>query len=191
MTVAAQHITIDDLLRLGADARVEVSEGEIVEMTPVGGLHNWIAKQIVLLLEAYVQAHQSGLVFTDSLLYILREDDTGIRLARVPDVSYVAKRDIPADWDFERPFPGAPTLAVEVMSPDDQFEDVVKKVQDYMQEGTAEVWVVLPRQRTIYRYRRGESAVQTYREDATMDVGALFPGLVLDCAEIFKLPDLD
>ncbi|MBN2303502.1 MAG: Uma2 family endonuclease, partial [Anaerolineae bacterium] len=80
--------------------------------------------------------------------------------------------------------------AVEVMSPDDQFEDVVDKISDYFEAGTAEVWVVLPRQKALYRYRRGESQVQTYRESDSMDVSALFPGLTLALVDIFKLPDL-
>jgi Uma2 family endonuclease len=190
MTIATQRPTIDDLLRLGSDARIEVVEGEIIEMAPVGGLHNWIAKNIAWMLEEYVKTHKLGLVFTDALLYILATDEeSSIRRARVPDASFIRKAEILADWDFERPYPGAPTLAVEVMSPDDQIEDVIAKVQEYLDSGTSEVWVVLPRQKTVYRYFRGESQVQTYRDDDTIDVSILFPDLTL--ADIFALPDLD
>lgn len=187
---APQTLSVDDLMRLGSDARIEVVEGEIIEMSPVGGLHNWIAKRITWMLETYVQQHKTGLIFTDSLLYVLSSVDAEVRKARVPDASFLHKDDIPAGWDFERPCPGAPTLAVEVMSPDDQFEDVVDKISDYFEAGTAEVWVVLPRQKALYRYRRGESQVQTYRESDSMDVSALFPGLTLALVDIFKLPDL-
>jgi len=190
MAVLARPLTVDDLLRLGSDARVEVVRGEVVEMMPVGGLHNWVAKRIAWTLDAYVEEHKSGLVFTDSLLYVLSAEEDSVRIARVPDASYVRKADIPAGWDFERPYPGAPTLAVEVMSPDDQFEDVVQKVGDYFAAGTAEVWVVLPRQKTLYRYRQGQSVVETYRADETMDASDLFPGLALALADVFKLPDL-
>ncbi len=33
-------VTLDDLMALGEDARVEVINGEVVEMAPVGGLHH-------------------------------------------------------------------------------------------------------------------------------------------------------
>jgi hypothetical protein len=66
---------------------------------------------------------------------------------------------------------------------------VIAKVQEYLDSGTSEVWVVLPRQKTVYRYFRGESQVQTYRDDDTIDVSILFPDLTL--ADIFALPDLD
>jgi Uma2 family endonuclease len=137
-----------------------------------------------------VEEHKSGLVFTDSLLYVLFAEEDSVRIARVPDASYIRKADIPTDWDFERPYPGAPTLAVEVMSPDDQFEDVVQKVGDYFMAGTAQVWVVLPRQKAIYRYRQGQSVVETYRAGETMDASELFPGLALALDEVFRLPDL-
>lgn len=190
MAVMARPLTVDDLLRLGSDARVEVVGGEVVTMTPVGGLHNWIAKRIAWALDAYMAEHKSGLVFTDSLLYVLSEKDDSVRIARVPDASYIRTADIPADWDFERPYPGAPTLAVEVISPDDQFEDVVQKVGDYFAAGTAEVWVALPRQKALYRYRQGQSVVETYRAGESMDASDLFPGLALALAEVFTLPDL-
>ena len=190
MATVTRTLTVDDVMKLGSDARVEVVEGEIIEMTPVGGLHNLIAKNILLALDTHVKTHRSGIVFTDSLLYVLSEQE-GVRMARVPDVSFVRKEDIPSAWNMERPFPGAPTLAVEVMSPDDQIEDVVQKVSDYFDAGTAEVWVVLPRQKVLYRYWHGESQVQTYGVSDSMDVSALFPGLTLALADVFALPQLD
>ena len=190
MTTTTRTLTIDDLMRLGSDARVEVQNGELIEMTPVGGLHSLIAKNILQRLDTHVQAQRSGIVFTDGFLYVLSITEEGVRKARVPDVSFVRKADIPADWDIEQPFPGAPTLAVEVMSPDDLFEDVVQKVHEYFEAGTQEVWVVLPRQQSLYRYHQRGSQVAVYHSTDTLDVGELFPGLSLPLAEIFVLPDL-
>ncbi len=190
MAVLARPLTVDDLLRLGSDARVEVVRGEVVEMTPVGGQHVLIVDNIYRLLYATVSDHRLGYLFTDNLLYILAESDDGVRVARAPDVSFIHRDHLVSDWDIERPYPGAPTLVVEVMSPDDQFEDVVQKVEDFFAAGTAEVWVVLPRQKTLYRYRQGQSVVETYRAGESMDASDLFPGLALALADVFKLPDL-
>lgn len=190
MAVLARPLTVDDLLRLGSDARVEVVRGEVVAMTPVGGQHVLIVDNIYRMLYATVSDHRLGYLFTDNLLYILAEGDDGVRVARAPDVSFIQRDHLVSTWDIERPYPGAPTLAVEVMSPDDQFEDVVQKVGDYFAAGTTEVWVVLPRQRAVYRYCQGRSVVETYRTGESMDASALFPGLALALADVFKLPDL-
>lgn len=191
MPPATRTVSLDDLLRLGSDARIEVVRGEIIEMMPVGGRHVFIVDNIYRLLYATVARDKLGYLFTDNLLYILSASDDEVRVARSPDVSFIQKDEIVQNWDVDRPYPGAPTLAVEVMSPDDQFEDVVDKVQDYFGAGTREVWVVLPRLQTVYRYRRGESQVQTYRAPGELDAGELFPGLVLPLADLFKLPNLD
>lgn len=68
MATALRAPTISDLMRLGSDARVEVANGEVMELAPVGGLHNLIAKNVLRALDEYVEQHQSGVVFTDSLL---------------------------------------------------------------------------------------------------------------------------
>lgn len=190
MAVMARPLTVDDLLRLGSDARVEVVGGEVVTMTPVGGQHVLIVDNIYRLLYTTVSSRKLGYLFTDNLLYILAEGDDGVRVARSPDVSFIHRAHLVSDWDIERPYPGAPTLAVEVISPDDQFEDVVQKVGDYFAAGTAEVWVALPRQKALYRYRQGQSVVETYRAGESMDASDLFPGLALALAEVFTLPDL-
>lgn len=191
MTTATRAPTVDDLLRLGSDARIEVKEGEIVEMSPTGGRHVFIVDNLYRLVYPVVSGGKLGYLFTDNLLYVLSGESDEVRTARAPDVSFIHKADLVPDWDVDRPYPGAPTLAVEVMSPDDQFEEVVQKIHEYFGAGTAEVWVVLPRQKAVYRYRRGESQVQTYRETDTLDAAPLFPGLTLALPDVFKLPELE
>jgi Uma2 family endonuclease len=190
MTAATRTFTVDDLIKLGPDARVEVTGGELVEMTPTGGRHVFIVDNLYRLLYPTVEKNRLGYLFTDNLLHVLSASEESVRIARAPDVSFIHRDDVKHDWNVDRPYPAAPTLAVEVMSPDDQIEDVVRKVQEYLDAGTTEVWVVLPREQVVYRYRRGESQVQTYRAPETMDVGALFPGLMLPLADVFALPDL-
>lgn len=183
-------ITEEELLALGSEARVEIVEGEIVTMPPVGGLHHFIAGNIHDEVKSRARASQAGYVFMDGLIYLLQREGPGLHGARVPDVSYVHKTDIPAGWDIQRPFPGAPTLAVEVMSPQDDIEDVVRKVNEYLAAGSAEVWVVLPESRQVYRYQHGESQVTIYKGGDTLDASALLPGLRLALADIFAVPDL-
>jgi Uma2 family endonuclease len=179
------YVTEADLDALGSDARVEIVNGEIVEMSPVGALHHIVGGNIHDLLKAHVKANRLGWVFMDGVIYYLKHDGPRLYQARVPDVSFVRRESIPGNWNIEKPLPIAPTLAVEVMSPDDKIEEVIEKVGEYLDAGTEQVWVVFPRAKEVQQYRRGDSQVHLYRTGDSIDVTALFPGLSLSLVEIF------
>src|SRR5438105_13544496 len=126
-------ITEADLLRLGAhDQWVEVVNGELVATSPSGVLHVIIAGNVYRVLYAFVTEHKLGYVCMDSLIFVLLRNPEGkIIKSRIPDTSFVRKGRLPKDFDLSRPFPGAPDLAIEVMSPDDSAEDLLAKIRDY------------------------------------------------------------
>ena len=186
-------LTEDDLMRLGADARVEIIDGEVVEMSPVGMLHHFIAGNIYDLLKPFVIRNALGYVFMDGLICLLdKEPGGGLRGAQVPDVCFIRKGHILKDFDISRPFPGSPDLAVEVMSPDDTGEEVLKKVRKYLEKGTEQVWVVYPQQEEVHQYLASSPDVlPIYRaKDAVLEAETLFPGLKLTVGDFFILPDL-
>lgn len=180
-----------ELMALSSDARVEVIDGELVEMNPVGGEHHDITGNIYDILKLFAKANRLGRVYMDGLLYLMNRKSGGLRGAFVPDVSYIARASIPKDWDRKKPFPGAPTLAVEVVSPGDDSEMLLKKVRTYLKSGTAQVWVVYPDTQEIHQYRADTPhTVKVYTGDAVMVVADLLPGLTTTASMCFELPDL-
>lgn len=110
-------VTLEDIMKLGEDARVEVINGVLVEMAPVGGLHHVVTGNIYRPVDAYVLESELGAVFMDGLLYLMNEKDRYLRGSFVPDVSFIRTENIPLNWNLSLPFPGVPDLAVEVISP--------------------------------------------------------------------------
>ncbi|MBK8030609.1 MAG: Uma2 family endonuclease [Chloroflexi bacterium] len=188
--IQEKYVDEDALLRLDPDKTYEVIDGELVEMAPVGGLHHMIAGNIHDLIKLHVKVHKLGLVFMDSFIYLLSRDAEQLRGSQIPDVSYIRKQDIPADWEIRRPFPGAPTLAVEVVSPGDDPNLLLKRVRKYLEYGTHQVWVVFPDGKEVHQYRRGADVIRVYTGGDTMEIEDLFPGLTLTLTEIFAMPDL-
>jgi Uma2 family endonuclease len=189
----AEHeklMTEAELMALGEDARVEIVDGEIVEMTPNGILHLFVGGNVYDVVKPFVVEHGLGYVFSDGLICILDITQRGIKGAQVPDVCFIRKGRIPKDFDLSRPFPGAPDLAVEVVSPGDDVNKLLKRVRKYLDFGTEQVWVIYPEVREVHQYRRGSDMIQVYKDTGQMDVEALFPGLVLMLEAIFKLPEL-
>lgn len=183
-------VTLKDLLSLGSDVQVEVIDGEIVLMSPVGVLHHIIVSNILRILDAFVNLHELGSVFPDGLLYLMHGQAKRLKDSFVPDVSFIRNENFPANWDISKPHPGTPNLAVEVVSPGDDANKLQTKVRNYLDKGTEQVWVVYPETKEVHQYRREGTPelVRIYREHEKIDADALFPGLDLSLDMVFKLP---
>ncbi len=103
----------------------------------------------------------------------------------VPDVAYLSYADLPAKAPrelVEVPL-GAPTVAVEILSPGDRRADVADKLATYLAAGTAAVIVVDPRLRTIAVHDRGGALSLGPGEQLTH---AALPGFALDVRALFE-----
>ena len=78
------------------------------------------------------------------------------------DLAYASAKLVAATPEDQSFFDGAPVLAVEILSPSDQLEDIVAKVDSYL-EAASTVWVVNPYFRTIAVHRPGQPC-QTLNE---------------------------
>lgn len=188
--IQAKFVDEDVLLRLDPDKTYEVIDGELVEMSPVGMEHHSIVMNILRILDAFVHSKRIGAIFPDGLIYLLDAEGKHLRGAQVPDLSFVRKGSLPKDWDTKRPYPGAPTLAVEVVSPGDDPNLLLKRVRKYLEYGTDQVWVVFPDGKEVHQYRRGADVIRVYTGADTMEIDDLFPGLTLTLTDIFAMPDL-
>lgn len=150
-------------------------------MTPTGGLHGVIVARITMALGQFVEAHDLGCVLGA---------ETGFKLAtapdtvRAPDVAFVRRERIPAAGPPEKFWPGAPDLAVEVLAPDDRIHDVDEKVDDWVQGGTREVWIVNPRRRTLTVHRLDQPHL-TLQETDSLSGGDLLPEWICQVATFF------
>ena len=186
----AKLMTEAELMALGGDARVEILDGEVIEMSPNGLQHHIIIANIQRLLDACVNENGLGMVFPDGLLYVLDASARGVKGAQVPDVSFIRKGRLSPDYDLRRPFPGAPDLAVEVVSPGDDVAVLLYRVRRYLAFGTEQVWVVYPEQGELHQYLRDDPRVVTWQRGETLDAGALLPGFTLPLDGVFRLPGM-
>lgn len=149
-------------------------------MSPGGFEHGCVTMDIGAPLREFVNRKSLGKVTgAETGFCIARDPDT----VRAPDVGFVRAERVPAE-PVKGYFPGAPDLAVEVLSPDDRASEVLAKVQDWLGAGCRRVWVVDPRTRTVTVYRsRSEIAVLSESERLSDD--ELLPGFQLAVAEIF------
>src|ERR1700685_3471988 len=147
--------------------------------------HALMQRLIATQLGAWADADRHGRVGTEWRFRIAPARTIGRPL--VPDVSFLSYAALPAHApidDVEVPL-GAPTVAVEILSPDDRRRNVAHKVAVYLSAGTAAVVIVDPRQRTIFVHdrdgvrelRAGDALEHASVPGFSLDVGALFARL--------------
>lgn len=186
----ARTLSLEALLALDESIRIEIIAEEIVPMPAAGGVHHMIAANIYRLLDRYVSVRDIGLMLFDGFTYLMYSPAGRLKDSYVPDVSFLSAQNIPAGWEVEKPHPGTPDVAVEIMSPGDDAELLLTKIRTYLEKGTQQVWVIYPRLREVHQYLRSEPArIRLYRGDESVDAEALFPGIEgLTLPAIFKLP---
>lgn len=160
--------------------RYELVRGFLVRDQPPGFDHGAILVNVAQALHAWARQENAGTVSGGDPGYKLQ---SGPDTVRAPDVSFV-RRD---RFDGARPigfFDGAPDLAVEVMSPNDRMGDVLDKVSDYFEAGAAQVWVVVPRNRTVMVHRSLQDVAVLNERDTLVGDGPM-TGLQIPIVDIF------
>lgn len=176
-----QLLTADELARMADDGvRHDLIEGELVEMSRPKPRHGRVAARLIRLIDGHAQAQQLGDVFTEAGFVLARNPD----VVRGPDVAFVAARRLQDD-DLDEYIDGAPDLAVEIVSPNDNAADLRELIDLYFVAGARLVWVVYPMFRTIEVYRPDNSAT-VLRADDSLDGEAILPGFSAPVRALFE-----
>lgn len=184
MATSTPPMTADDLLRLPrGQHRYELVEGTLITMSPAGFEHGEIGSELLRILRNHCKSRNLGVVVgPDTGLLLQRDPD----LVRSPDVSFVRKARLPATPVLKF-FPGAPDLAVEVVSPIDTVDDLTDRIDDYFRNDTSVVWIVKPRTRTVEVLRAGRPEA-ILRDQDTLTDDQLLPGFAVRVADLFQWP---
>ena len=159
--------------------RAELVNGEVIEKMPPGFDHGDFALTIGSLLKAHVRKHSLGRVSVEGGFRLSRNPD----VVRSPDVSFVVAAQLEGQ-NTQGFIEGAPTLAVEVVSPGDLASEVDAKVQEYLAAGTLAVWVVYPKTGSVVVFTPDETRV-CLRQHMLRGEPVL-PGFEIAVSEIFE-----
>jgi Uma2 family endonuclease len=160
-----QPVTAEELWEMGDIGRCELVEGEIRMMAPAGAEHGDLALGIASRIRLYVEQHQLGRAYgAETGFIIARNPDT----VRAPDVAFVKAARLPSH-PIRGYFPGAPDLAVEVLSPNDAMSEVLEKVEQWLAAGATSVWVVDPPNQSIQIYRQNKQVLRYGGDDVIRD----------------------
>lgn len=175
-----RRATAEELLAMPDDGRRwELVRGELRSMSPAGSEHGAVAIRLGALLAAHILQRRLGVPFgAETGFTLARKPDT----VRAPDFAFVRAERVPHRLPRGY-FPGAPDLAVEVVSPGDTAAEVEEKAHCWLAHGTVLVWVVSPAKQTVTAYRAADVRVLHAADDLTAD--DLLPGFRCAVGDLF------
>jgi Uma2 family endonuclease len=165
----------------GSDRRYELIRGELKVMSPGKPLPGIVCARIAAALTNFVEAKKLGMAFGAETGFVVERDpDTVLGV----DASFVSRERLAAVEDWDKFFPFAPDLAVEVLSPSNTAKEINEKVAFYFAAGSRAVWVINPKRRTAVVYT-SPSEFRTLNEQDTLGGGDVLPGFELKLSELF------
>ncbi len=160
--------------------RYELVDGEVVELTFPTPIHNLTVGRVYKLLEQFVDEHRLGMVFPSDTGFVLSREPATLR---GPDVTFITAERA-TGLDLRANIPGAPDLAIEVISPTDTILEMRRKVDQYLAAGCSTVWVLDPEKREVEVYEPGARPRVLVAEDQ-LECPELLPGFAVRVDELF------
>lgn len=166
--------------------RMELTkDGELIIMSPTGGEAGRKNFNLYLDLGNWNRQIKLGEAFDSSTVFVL---PNGAR--RSPDVSWIRLE----RWNTltvkeKEGFPPiAPDFVIELVSPSDlknqRYEDLQKKMQEYLDNGVQFGWLIEPAAKTVEIFKLGQQ-VKILNNPQTLSGEDVLPGFTLDLNEIF------
>lgn len=180
--------TIEDLCRVPGNGKAEIINGELVMMSPTGGLPGYAASEIFVSLREYARRTKTGHAVPDNVGFIVNLPH---RTSFSPDAAfYIGKLSM-------KFCEGAPVFAVEVRSENDYGlvaeREIASKRADYFAAGTLVVWDVDLLSDSVVRVYRASDPDKptTYRRGELAEAEPAVPGWSMPVDDLFHLSRID
>jgi len=166
----------------------EVVNGELVMSPKNNWYHGRICTRLIIAIGNFVKEHRLGAVLDSSTGFWMCN-----RNCRAPDVSFVPKSRLeslgfqPSERRF---FPGAPDLAIEILSPNNTRAEIDERLKDFFASGTQIAWVIDPENETV-EVCHAPTQRKLVGSGAFLEGEHLLPGFQFPIANLFKDWDWD
>ena len=179
---ARTEATVDDLYRVPDNGKAELVGGELVLMSPTGGVPGRVGGEIYASLREYERRTGTGYAFPDNVGFIVNLPN---RRSFSPDAAFYTGQLRGGQF-----LDGAPIFAVEVRSENDYGplaeREMATKRADYFAAGTLVVWDVdVLRDRVVRVYRASDPQHPVvYRRGDVAEADPAVPGWSMPVADL-------
>ncbi|MFN0095700.1 MAG: Uma2 family endonuclease [Dehalococcoidia bacterium] len=176
LPVIGGRVTPEELLEM--EGAYELLEGKLVE--------RWASRSSMLtslnvarIVSGFLERFPIGELYGSGLgIRVFRDRDR----VRKASLSFVRTSRIPAgDFGFlEVP----PDLVIEVLSPSNRGGEMRLKIQEWLDNGVAEAWLLYPLSREIYVYRN-DAPTRVLTASDPIESPSILPGFMATVADLF------
>jgi Uma2 family endonuclease len=173
--------TAEDLLKMPDGDRYELVDGQLVERD-MGTKSNWIAGKLFRLIADYAESNGLGWGLpTDNSYQCFPGRPNQVRK---PDVSFIRLGRLPNEELPDGHCRITPDLVAEVISPNDFYSDVMRRIFDFMEAGVPLIWVIDPDSRSAIVYR-SDGRVSLLDEQDELSGESVLSGFSCRISELF------
>ena len=182
-----QRLTLDEFLALpDHEPALELEpDGTVVQKVSPQGQHSSLQFALCERINSFARPRRLAMAFPE-----LRTIFGGA--AYVPDVTVFRWERIPRtpEGEVADVFEVAPDVAIEIVSPGQSPNALVRRCVWYVDNGVERALLVDPADRSVVQFETG-LAPRTLRGDEPIDFGAVLPGFTLTIGELFSSLRLD
>lgn len=172
--------TVEDYLALPMDVRAELIDGELYLMPEPTTTHQDVVGSLYMHLRLFVDSEDCGRVFVSPVDVYLTSGDIV-----QPDVVFITSANEDSIGDMIR---GAPTIAVEVVSPSSPERDRFVKKMLYRANHVSEYWIADPQSESVevFRLESDRYVPAGWFTRQTTLTSRLLPGFALPLEQVFR-----
>jgi Uma2 family endonuclease len=179
---SSRGMTDEEFMSLPDDGNMyEYVDGELIVVANSGLEHGYLALMLGYFLTGFVRTHQLGITCDSSTAFKMK---TGNK--RSPDLAFIDRSRLQGLKRLPKGFfEGAPDLAIEIISPNNTFEEIHSKLVEYFDNGTRLAWVILPDEECVFVYHKPKPSKLVQLEDS-LDGEDVIPNFNLPLVELFQ-----
>lgn len=169
-------VTEDEVI--DREKQIEIVDGEEEIKSMSGAKAGGVASRILIEIGIYLKANKLGRAYGADTMFSIGSND------RMPDVAFVSNKKIPKKGEPMKKWNFAPDIAIEVISPNDIYDKIFDKLNEYFKAEVRQVWLVEPRFERIIIYKSPEEST-TLKKDDELTCEEILPDFKLPLTEIF------
>lgn len=186
MLLKLSHISYKEFLELdnSSDEYYEFIDGKVYNQASPSTMHQRISVNFTGIFRDFFK-NKNCEIFHAPFDIQLKKENEKLENKVIPDIAVICDKSGLNDKNYI----GVPTLIIEILSPSNQAQDLITKMNLYQNYGVQEYWIVNPKLFSVQIYtlnKEGSYEQSGVYKNKEIAKSSIFPDLKVNLEEIFE-----